>query len=248
MGLANPTSGSALFGDHWYHDLERPQRTVGAILEPNAHPGRSGRNHLRVCAATAGVNDGRVDHLLDLVGLSAAGRRRVGSYSLGMRQRLGLAEALLGDPLYLILDEPANGLDPEGIRWLREFLRSFAAQGRVVLVSSHQLREVQATADDLVVIDRGRLLASAATTDLDVAKPTCRVRVLDWPAAEAALAAAQLPFTRLSDPAGRLLRVEAGDPGRVGLCLFEARVAVLELSREQRDLEEQFFSMLEAAR
>jgi len=146
VGLTTPTTGTATFGGLEYAELPHPQRTVGCVLDASFHPARSGRNHLRVLAPTAGASDRRVDKLLDAVGLGDVARQPVGEYSTGMRQRLALAAAVLGNPEYLILDEPANGLDPEGIRWLREFLRDFAARGRAVLISSHLLNEIEATA------------------------------------------------------------------------------------------------------
>src|SRR5204862_4558992 len=142
--------------------LARPRRVVGAVLEATGfHPGRRGRQHLRILAEVTGVPDRRVHEVLDQVGLTADADRRVGGYSLGMRQRLGLAAALLGDPRVLVLDEPANGLDPQGIRWLRDFLRRLAAEGRAILVSSHVLAEVSQTADDVVVINKGRSVAQS---------------------------------------------------------------------------------------
>jgi len=158
LGLVRPTAGRTLIGGTPYAELADPLRTAGAALEASSfHPGRSGRNHLRVIAASAHIPDTRVEEVLALVGLTEAGRRRVVEYSLGMRQRLALAAALLGDPPALLLDEPANGLDPEGIAWLRSFLRSLAAEGRTVLVSSHVLSEVQQTVDDVVIIRRAAL-------------------------------------------------------------------------------------------
>src|SRR5215217_4743058 len=185
VGLAAPMAGSATFGPYAYADLPHPQQTVGCVLEANFHPGRTGRNHLRVLAATAGVGEDRVDELLELVGLADMARRPASSYSLGMRQRLALAGALLGDPDYLILDEPANALDPEGTRWLRAFLRNFASQGRTVLMSSHLLHEVGATADDIVVINDGRLVKKTKMADLDL-QGTSRVRVSNIDRAERA--------------------------------------------------------------
>ncbi len=167
LGLIRPTSGSVTIEGQTYAELEDPAATVGAVLDGGSlHPGRSGRNHLRALARAAGVDSARVDELLALVSLSDASKRRAGGYSLGMRQRLGLATALLGDPRVLILDEPANGLDPQGIRWLRDFLRSLAAEGRAVLVSSHVLAEVSQTVDDVVVIHRGRSIEQATIGDL----------------------------------------------------------------------------------
>src|SRR5262245_56639254 len=167
LGLARPTSGSALVFDRPYAELERPELRVGAVLEAtDFHPGRSGRNHLRTLAHATGVPDSRVDEVLKLVELDNAKNRRVKGYSLGMRQRLGLAVALLGEPELLVLDEPANGLDPEGVRWLRDFLRSFAAGGRTVLVSSHVLAEVAQTVDRVLIINRGRLVIESPLAEL----------------------------------------------------------------------------------
>jgi ABC-2 type transport system ATP-binding protein len=167
LGLAEPTSGEALVFGRRYRDLEQPIRRVGAVLESNDfHPARSGRDHLRMLALAAGLPLGRVEEVLELVELGGAARRRVRTYSLGMRQRLGLAAALLGDPRLLILDEPANGLDPAGVRWLRTFLQALAAQGRTVLVSSHLLAEVALTVDQVLIIDHGRLLARGRLDEL----------------------------------------------------------------------------------
>jgi ABC-2 type transport system ATP-binding protein len=158
LGLVRPTSGRALIGGRPYDELADPRRTVGAMLGSESfHPARTGRNHLRAIARAAAICDVRVDEVLGLVELEHAARRRVGGYSLGMRQRLGLAAALLGDPEVFVADEPANGLDPEGIAWLRGFLRSMAGEGRTVLVSSHQLAEVSRTADAVAVISEGTL-------------------------------------------------------------------------------------------
>jgi len=170
LGLIRADAGTAVVAGQPYAKLQSPARSVGALLEAAAHPGRTGRDHLRVIAAAAGLSGHHADPLLDRVGLAPACRQRVGRYSLGMRQRLGLAAALLGDPGILILDEPANGLDPEGIRWLRDLLRTLAAQGRAVLVSSHILAEVAQTADDIVVISRGRTVAQAPLGDLLAAR------------------------------------------------------------------------------
>jgi ABC-2 type transport system ATP-binding protein len=167
LGLAEPTAGEALVFGRRYRELEDPIRRVGAVLESSDyHPGRSGRNHLRVLALAAGLPLGRVEELLELVELRKAAGRPVRTYSLGMRQRLGVAAALLGDPEVLILDEPANGLDPTGMRWLRTFLQRLAGEGRTVLVASHLLAEVAQTVDRIVVIDHGRLLASGRLDEL----------------------------------------------------------------------------------
>ena len=248
VGLAAATTGTATFGGVPYAQLEKPQKSVGAVLDANFHPGRTGRNHLRVLAATAGASDTRVDELLDLVGLGKDGRRPAGQYSLGMRQRLALASALLGNPDYLILDEPANGLDPEGIRWLRHFLREFADSGRAVLVSSHLLNEVQATVDEIVVINKGRLLAQMPMSDLQLGQGTTRVRVSDLEEALTALAPLNARVEQGQDAQGPYLRVHSHEVAAVGAALFGAGVVVNELITERRDLEEEFFSMLEGAR
>ena len=167
LGLVNPTQGSATINGQPFTALQDPVHTVGAVLDGGMlHPGRSGRNHLRALAGAAGIGNQRVDELLELVALKDAANRRAGGYSLGMRQRLGLAAALIGDPRVLVLDEPANGLDPQGIRWLRDFLRTLASEGRAVLVSSHVLAEVAQTADDVVVINHGRSIAQAPLSEI----------------------------------------------------------------------------------
>lgn len=166
-GLTPPSAGTALVAGVPYRALPRPGRVVGVMLDAAAqHPGRTGRETLRLVASVLGVPRARADEQLERVDLARAGRRRVGTYSLGMRQRLGIAAALVGDPQVLVLDEPANGLDPEGIAWMRGLLRAFADGGGTVLLSSHLLREVQATADDLVVIAGGRVLAQGSRQEL----------------------------------------------------------------------------------
>ena len=167
LGLADADSGTAIVGGRRYRELDEPARWVGAVLESNDfHPGRSGRDHLRVIVAAAGIDSRRVDEVLGLVGLSDAHHRPVKTYSLGMRQRLGLAAALLGEPRVLVLDEPTNGLDPSGTHWLRRVLRAFADDGGTVLVSSHQLAEVAQSVDHVIVIGRGRVLADAPLAEL----------------------------------------------------------------------------------
>ncbi len=175
LDLAAADSGHATVAGTRYRDLEDPPRTVGVVLEPNAfHPGRSGRNHLRILADGSGIPPARIDELLEMVELSHAADRHVGGYSLGMRQRLGNAAALLGDPPVLVLDEPGNGLDPQGIRWLRDLLRARAAAGGTVFVSSHLLAEVEHLADEVVVISRGRLVATGALATLQQAGTSVR--------------------------------------------------------------------------
>jgi ABC-2 type transport system ATP-binding protein len=167
LGLSEPTTGEALVFGRRYRELDQPARRVGAVLESNDfHPGRSGRNHLRALALAAEIPAGRVEEVLELVEIEDVADRRVKTYSLGMRQRLGLAAALLGDPELLVLDEPANGLDPAGVHWLRTFLRHYAERGRTVLVSSHVLAEVAQAVDHVVIIDRGGLIATATLEQL----------------------------------------------------------------------------------
>jgi ABC-2 type transport system ATP-binding protein len=167
LGLVRPDQGSALIDGQPYTSLPAPACLVGAVLEAsNCHPGRTARNHLRVQALAAGVDPARADDVLDLVGLAGAADQRAGTFSLGMRQRLGLATAMLADPDVLILDEPANGLDPEGVRWLRDLLRGMAADGAAVLMSSHLLAEVAQTVDSVIIINSGRLVAEAPIGEL----------------------------------------------------------------------------------
>src|SRR3954447_13629035 len=192
LGLVAPTSGSATFDGRRYVDLDVPARRVGAVLEASSfHPGRRALDHLRVLASAAGLPERRAAAALDQVGLTEHARRRVGKFSLGMRQRLGLAAALLGEPSVLILDEPANGLDPEGVHWLRGFLRDQAAAGTTVLVSSHLLAEVAQTVDHVVILDHGRLVTSASLAELTArATAAVVVRTPDAKAFAAALAEA----------------------------------------------------------
>jgi len=160
LNLVRPAAGTATIGGHRYADLADPLRHVGAVLEASsAHRGRTGRNHLRIICAAAGLPDSRADEVLELVGLTPAAKRKFKGYSLGMRQRLGIAAAMIGDPGVLILDEPANGLDPEGIHWMRDLLKKFADEGRTILVSSHLLSEMELLADDVVIIAAGQLVA-----------------------------------------------------------------------------------------
>src|SRR5215475_5982590 len=199
LNLVQPTAGTATIGGARYADLDQPVRRVGAVLEASAaHKGRTGRNHLRVICQAAGIPLARADEVLELAGLTAAGDRTVGGYSLGMRQRLGVAAALVGDPQVLILDEPANGLDPEGIRWMRDLLQTLAAHGRTVLVSSHQLSEIELIADDIVMIGKGRIVCQGSKADLLQAAGTV-VRAADLSALQRALATAGVSTTVADD-------------------------------------------------
>src|SRR6478735_9764487 len=243
LGLVRPTAGTALIGDRRYAELDEPQRVVGAALEAtNFHPGRSGRDHLRVLADTAGVDQRRVDELLELVGIPAAARKRAGGYSMGMRQRLGLAAALLGDPQVLILDEPANGLDPEGIRWLRLFLRHLSGEGKTILVSSHMLQEVEQTVDDVVIIANGRLIKQGPIQELH-GEATALVRSADPATLAQALDRAGLASSPIEDGA---LTVHSGDLRQIGEVALAVGVAVHELRGRDADLEALFFQLTEA--
>ncbi|PRY62931.1 ABC-2 type transport system ATP-binding protein [Knoellia remsis] len=242
LGLVHPTSGTARIDGRDYRDLDRPLSVVGSALEAtNFHPGRSGRDHLRVIAAAGGLPDSRVDELLELTGIPAAARKRAGEYSMGMRQRLGLAAALLGDPRVLILDEPANGLDPEGIRWLRGFLRHLAGEGKTILVSSHLLQEVEQTVDDVVIIANGRLVRSGTMAELHGA-PTTIVRTSDNDRLVGALRVADVMAAPGAD--GELV-VETGDKRLVGDVALQAGVPVWELRDRRTDLEALFFQLTE---
>jgi ABC-2 type transport system ATP-binding protein len=242
LGLATPTAGRALVFGRPYAELDRPAARVGAVLEAaDLHPGRSGRDHLRVLAAAAGVPASRVQQVLALVELSGPAGRRAAGYSLGMRQRLALAAALLGDPDLLILDEPANGLDPEGVRWLRDFLRTFAATGRTVLVSSHHLAEVAQTVDQVVIINHGRLVCETPLAAL-TARLAGSVRVeTDRPAAlELALRNAQLGATE-RDHGG--LRVYGATAEQIGAVARAADIGLHQLVTESASLEDVFLEL-----
>jgi ABC-2 type transport system ATP-binding protein len=240
LGLALPTSGRASVAGKRYRELDAPLKTVGAVLEAsNYHPARTGRNHLRALAAAAGIANARVDQVLAEVELSDAARRRVGGYSLGMRQRLSVAAALLGEPELLVLDEPANGLDPEGIRWLRNFLRSFADGGGTVFVSSHVLAEVSQLADEVVIIHRGKLVAHQPVVEL-IAQAAGATRV------RSPRAAALLERLRAAgidaEADGERLAVHA-PPERVGDLAAEAGIPLHELVADTGSLEEAFLEL-----
>jgi ABC-2 type transport system ATP-binding protein len=241
LGLALPTSGRATVAGHRYKELDSPLSTVGAVLEAsNYHPGRSGRNHLRVLAAAGGIPGSRVDEVLAEVELTGAAGRRVGSYSLGMRQRLSVAGALLGEPELLVLDEPANGLDPEGIRWLRNFLRGFAERGGTVFVSSHVLGEVAQLADEAVIIHRGKLVTQQPVAEL-TARAAGATRVRSPRAAEL-LARLRTAGIEAEDAGEGALAVDA-PPERVGELAAEAGIALHELVADTGSLEEAFLEL-----
>jgi ABC-2 type transport system ATP-binding protein len=243
LGLVAPTSGIATLDGVPYGQLEHPSRKVGALLEADAfHPGRSGRDHLRVVATGAGIQRRRVDEVLELVGLTGAADRNAGGYSLGMRQRLGLAGALLGDPSVLILDEPANGLDPQGVRWLRDLLRHHAARGATVLVSSHLLAEMALIAEEVVVIREGRLVTHDRVASITGAANGSAVVVRTPRAHElsAALTASGAQVT--SDGHGQLL-VRSIDAPTVGRVALREGIELHELAARSASLEDAFLEL-----
>lgn len=241
LGLVRASAGTATFGGTPYRDLPRPLETVGAALDANFHPGRSARNHLKVYATAAGLPGSRVPVVLEQVGLAEFADRRVGGYSLGMRQRLSLAYTLLGDPGVLVLDEPINGLDPEGIKWIRGFLQRLAHEGRTVLVSSHLLSEVQQSVDDVVIISRGRLVKTGTLASLELeAAPRTVVDSPDRARLAAALDQAGLDYT----DGEQGLVVDEPDPGRVGHAAFLGEVELSALHRQASGLEESFLSLV----
>jgi ABC-2 type transport system ATP-binding protein len=242
-GLVPATSGTATVDGRTYADLPNPGAVVGTLIDASAvHPGRSGGTHLRLLADTIGVPATRVDEVLDLVGLTDAARRRIGGYSLGMRQRLGIAGALLAEPPVLIFDEPANGLDPEGIRWMRDLLRLHAARGGTVLLSSHLLGEVEHTVDRLLVIGQGRIVADGTVGELLGSNGTA-VRAADPTALARALVGAGFHAEPGTDGA---LVVAGAEPAAVGAVAASAGIALTDLRPLQRGLEELFFQLTAA--
>ena len=245
LGLINPTDGHAEVLGKPFAQLEDPSHTVGAVLDGGMfHPGRSGRNHLRALAREAGIDEARADTLLELVALKDAAGRRAGGYSLGMRQRLGLAAALLGDPQVLILDEPANGLDPQGIRWLRDFLRTLAGEGRAILVSSHVLAEVSQTADDVVVINKGKSVAQSTLTEL-IARGGGGMRVMGPDVPRLGEALKQAGATVSGNGREIIVRDRSGE--EIGRLVAEHQLVISELSRVGSSLEEVFFELTDAS-
>jgi len=241
LGLISPTKGTGTISGRRYSELAHPIATVGALLESASfHPGRTARNHLRVLCAAAAIPDRRADEVLEMTGMSDVADRRVGTFSTGMRQRLGLAAALLGDPSVLVLDEPANGLDPVGITWVREMLRYLAGQGKTVLVSSHQLAEMEHTADNIVIIDKGRLVRAGKLADiLATTTSVVHVRTPRPDLLGAALGAAGLSF----DTDDGALVVGHTDAAHVGHLAFTAGVELAELTDEHSDLEQVFLDL-----
>jgi ABC-2 type transport system ATP-binding protein len=242
LGLVTPTAGTARIDGKPYRELPDPVHHVGAVLEASSfHPGRSARNHLRVVATAAGLPPTRADQALEQVGLTQAARRRVGGFSLGMRQRLGLATALLGDPQVLILDEPANGLDPEGVHWLRGFLRQLADQGRTVLVSSHVLAEVAQTVDQVVIIAGGRLVTQSTLAALTArTDQLVRVRTPQAETLRSLLAAQGIH----ADPDGAEQLLAAGTTTEtVGQTAAAAGIVIYEMGAERSNLEDVFLQL-----
>jgi len=228
LGLAEPTSGTALIDGRPYRDLASPRRHVGAVLESTGfHPARTGRNHLRVIARAARLDTSRIDPLLEVVGLSGAADRRVGGYSLGMRQRLSLATAMLGDPQVVVLDEPANALDPEGVSWVRRILRLWADEGRTMLVASHVLAEIGQVVDRVVIIRAGTLVAETDIADLAASRVTVRVDRVD--PMVSALRAAGADHELLADGA---ISIAGRDTAEIGGIAARAGVTVTELSKQ----------------
>ncbi|WP_328954064.1 ABC transporter ATP-binding protein [Kitasatospora purpeofusca] len=243
LGLDRPTAGRALVDGRPYAELDRPLRRVGALLDAQAlHGGRTARGHLRWLAASNGLPDRRVDEVLDRVGLTGAAGRRIRGFSLGMRQRLGVAAALLGDPPVLMLDEPVNGLDPEGIRWIRTLLRGLAAEGRAVLVSSHLMTEMALTADHLVVIGRGRLLADSATSDFidRHGRTRIRVRAVDPVRLAALMVRSGLDAQPSADGAWEVTGTAAES---IAALAAAEGVVLFEIAVQQDSLEEAFMRM-----
>jgi ABC-2 type transport system ATP-binding protein len=244
LGLARPTAGRPLIDGRSYVELERPRQTVGAVLESSGfHPARTGRDHLRVVATAAGIPRSRVDELLVFVGLARAGDRRVGGYSTGMRQRLAVAGALLGDPRVVVLDEPNSGLDPEGVAWMRRLLRELAAEGRCVLLASHLLAEVVQVADRVVIIARGRALREADVESLDGA-PELAVRVDDPESLAGALTALQ--GAEVSATGDGRLAVRGASAEEVGRTAARVGATVFELTSRSagESLEQLYLSLI----
>ncbi|MFG2055199.1 ABC transporter ATP-binding protein [Micromonospora sp. NPDC048930] len=246
LGLDRPTAGRALVNGRSYRELRHPLHEVGALLDATGvHPTRSGRAHLWAMARSNGIPARRVDEVLDLVGLDGRAAAKPGrALSLGMGQRLGIAGALLGDPPVLLLDEPVNGLDPDGVRWIRRFTRSLADEGRTVLISSHLMSEMQQTADRVVVLGRGRLIADAPLAELIAARPAASVRVRGpEPAGLAALGARLAAEGANVAPDGDGLTVRGAPAARVGDLAYELGVRVHELTPVAASLEEAFLEL-----
>jgi ABC-2 type transport system ATP-binding protein len=243
LGLVQPTSGQATFGGQFYRDIPSPSHKVGAVLEATSfHPSRRARTHLRMIARAGGHDDARVDAVLDLVGLTADAKRKVRTFSMGMRQRLELAGALVGDPDVLILDEPSNGLDPQGIAWLRDFMRYLAGEGRTILVSSHLLSEMAQTIDNAVIMSHGQLKASGPLDSImsGITESTMHVRTPEADRLATVLTAAGNRFRRLSHD---MIAVDGVTPEQLGPLLATNQIVLHELTNEGGDLESVFLSL-----
>jgi ABC-2 type transport system ATP-binding protein len=246
LGLAAPSAGTATIGGVGYGELAEPSRRVGGLLEASAaHKGRTGRNHLRILCRSVGIPMQRADEVLELVGLAPAARRKFKGYSLGMRQRLGIAAAMLGDPQVLILDEPANGLDPDGIRWMRDLLKALAAEGRTVLVSSHLLAEMEILADDLVIIAAGRLVASGTVASVVDSIATTAATLVRTPDVEKLSAALNGDAVVTVDDAGDL-RVTGVDAAAIGEAAARSGAVLHQLVTQRPDLEGVFLELTKA--
>jgi ABC-2 type transport system ATP-binding protein len=244
LGLERPDAGTATFGERPYAVLPSPVRTVGAVLETAFHPARTGRNHLRVYCRAAGLPISRADETLQQVGLADAANRRAGGYSLGMRQRLALATALLGDPAVLVLDEPANGLDPEGILWLRGFIRYLAHdEGRTVLVSSHLLSEMEQTADRVVIVGAGRLVREGSIAELRSGATGAGSVLVRSPEVTRLAEALRSGGLTVEDGQDGLLTVARATPAEVGSRAFAAGIELHELRAQSSGLEELYFQL-----
>jgi ABC-2 type transport system ATP-binding protein len=242
LGLVRPTSGRATVKAELYRKLRDPLKQVGSVLEASSfHPGRSGRDHLHVVAASAGIERSRVDEVLGLVQLTEDGSRRVGGYSLGMRQRLSLAAALLGDPGVLVLDEPANGLDPQGIRWLRDLLRTLAGEGRTILISSHVLPEIEQIADEVVIVHRGKFVEQALTAEL-AARISGGIRVRT-PQTDRFRGILEQAGVKVTSAEGDLIVVGDGSTERIGELAAANGIVLHELAAEKATLEEAFLEL-----
>ncbi|MHA2789902.1 ABC transporter ATP-binding protein [Corynebacterium sp. S7] len=251
LGLDRPTAGTATIDGQAYRKIRNPLHKVGALLDAKAtHPARSARSHLLWMAQASGIPTARVDEVLSLVGLTDVAGKKAGGFSLGMGQRLGIAGALLGDPEVLILDEPVNGLDPEGIRWVRSLLKSLAAEGRTVLVSSHLLSEMALTADNLVVIGRGKLVADTSVREFikDHSTVTTIVRTKNLDEFKQALTGEKIDFTQTQDEDARdILEIPDRSSDEIGALAFSTGVMLSELSERQASLEEAFMNTTEDA-
>ncbi|WP_449278398.1 ATP-binding cassette domain-containing protein [Leucobacter sp. GX24907] len=242
LGLLRPDAGTATVGGVPYARLEHPARTLGSSISASAHPAHTGRAHLDIMRRAIGVPASAVDEKLELVGLSEAADRRTGGYSLGMQQRLALATAMLGDPDVLVLDEPINGLDPEGIRWIRQFLRHLASEGHTILLSSHLLSEVQQTVDDLVIIRRGALVYEGTLESLGGEERAVLVSTPD----NRALAAALAPTgAAVHGARGEVMRVTGATPDEVGRAALAAGLPLSHLSEQREDLEARFLALID---